>query len=103
MKKIIQMRDDIVFHIKLFPLPTHPQAYEKAKIILCNRSLKLLEEAFEKKELKGKTCNTDAIDKNIELGRRIGITGTPAYILPDGRIETGYRPAEELIRLITKG
>mgnify|MGYP001773843174 CR=1 FL=1 len=102
MKKIVQMRDDIVFYIKLFPLNIHPQAYEKSKIIVCNKSLRLLEDAFEKKELKAKTCNTDVIDKNIELGRRLGISGTPAYILPDGRLETGYRPAEEFIRIITK-
>lgn len=96
------MREDIVFYIKLFPLNIHPGAYEKSKIIVCEKSLKLLEDAFEKKELKGKSCNTDALEKNLELGKRIGISGTPAFILPDGRIETGYRPAEELIRLITK-
>ncbi len=102
MKKIVEARNDIVFYIKLFPLNIHPGAYEKSKIIACEKSLKLLEDAFQKKELKGKACNTDVIDKNIELAKRLGISGTPAYILPDGRLETGYRTAEELIRLITK-
>ncbi len=102
MKKIVQMRNDIVFYIKLFPLNIHPGAYEKSKIIVCERSIKLLEDAFDKKELKGKTCNTDAVDKNIELAQRLGISGTPAYVLPDGKLSTGYRPAEELIKIITK-
>jgi len=102
MKKIVETRKDIVFFIKLFPLNIHPGAYEKSKIIVCEKSLKLLEDAFQKKEIKGRSCDTDVVDKNIELAKRLGIRGTPAYILPDGRLETGYRPAEELIRLITK-
>ncbi len=101
MKKILNMRSDIAFYIKLFPLKIHPQAYEKSRIIVCERSLKLLEAAYEGKEVKGKRCNTKEIDKNLELGNRLGINGTPAIILPNGRIHQGYLPAEELIRLIT--
>ncbi len=102
MKTIIKNRKDIVFYIKLFPLSIHKDAYRKSKIIVCERSLKLLDEAMEGKEIKGRECNTDIIDKNISLAKSLGITGTPAIILPDGRLISGYRTANELIKLIDK-
>ncbi len=39
MKEVISRRKDIAFYIKLFPLvQLHPQAYDKAKAIVCDRS-----------------------------------------------------------------
>ncbi len=102
MKTIIKKRNDIVFYIKLFPLSIHKDAYRKSRIIICERSLKLLDDAMEGKEINGRECNTDIIDKNISLANSLGISGTPAIILPDGRLISGYRTAEELIKLIDK-
>ena len=42
----------------------------------------------------------DAVDKGFELGRKIGIRGTPAIFLPDGRLLEGYVPANQLIKII---
>jgi thiol:disulfide interchange protein DsbC len=102
MKKVIEKRKDIAFYIKLFPLPMHKDAYAKAKAIVCEKSLSLLEDAFEKKQLPAPKCETSAIDDNIKLAQKLGITGTPAIIMPDGRLIPGYLEADALIKQIEK-
>jgi thiol:disulfide interchange protein DsbC len=100
MKQIVKDRNDIVFFIKMFPLKMHPNAFEKSKSIVCGKSLKLLEDAFEGKALPPANCPANAVAENVKLGEKLGITGTPAIILPDGAIVPGFKPAAELIRLI---
>jgi thiol:disulfide interchange protein DsbC len=102
MKKIIQERKDIAFYIKLFPLKSHPEAYEKSKAIVCEKSLALLEDAYEKKPLPKPKCETRAIDENIALTGKLGINSLPSLILPDGRVVRGYKDAETLKELIGK-
>jgi thiol:disulfide interchange protein DsbC len=102
MKKVIKERKDIVFFIKMFPLKMHAGAYDKAKAIVCEKSLALLEDAFQNKPLPKPKCKTTALDENINLAEKLGITGTPALILPDGRVITGYRDASALKQIIDK-
>jgi len=102
MKKIIAERKDIAFYIKLYPLPMHTQAYEKAKSIVCAKTVKALEDAFEGKSLPKATCKSTEVDDNIKLAQELGITGTPAIILPSGIMIPGYRDADALIKAITK-
>ena len=100
LKQIIGKRKDISFYIKLFPLEMHKDAYWKSKSIVCNKSLQLLEDCFNIKQIEKKDCETTEIDNNIKLAKSLGITGTPAIILPDGRLRMGALPEEELISLI---
>jgi thiol:disulfide interchange protein DsbC len=102
MKKILEKRKDIVFFIKMYPLPMHPNAYWKAKSIVCKKSLKMLEDNFEQKEIEKAECATTAIDDNMKLAAQLGINGTPASVLPDGRIISGALEAAALIEQITK-
>ena len=102
MKKVTEKRKDIVFYIKLFPLPMHKEAYAKAKAIVCEKSLSLLEEAFAKKQIPKPTCETSAIDDNIKLAEKLGINGAPAMIMPDGRLVSGYMEADAIIKQIEK-
>jgi thiol:disulfide interchange protein DsbC len=37
------------------------------------------------------------VDAQYELGKTIGVSGTPAIVLPSGEILPGYMPAERLI------
>ena len=102
MKKIIEERKDVAFYIKLFPLKMHPDAYEKSKAIVCQKSLALLEQAYEKKPLPKATCETTIIDDNIKLAERLRINSLPTMILPDGRVISGYKDAESIKALIGK-
>ena len=100
MKKIVQERKEIAFYIKMFPLKNHPAAYDKAKAILCEKSLNLLAEAHEGKPLPKPSCETTVIDENIRLAEKLGISGVPTLVFPDGRVITGYKDAKTLINLI---
>jgi len=103
MKKVLEKRKDIVFFIKLYPLvKIHPKAYEKSKAIVCEKSLKLLEDAFAKKELPKAKCETSAIDENIKLAESLGIFGTPAIIFPDGSKASGAMAADAIIQRIDR-
>lgn len=99
-KKIAAKRTDVAFYVKMYPLAMHPGAYEKSKSIVCQKSLKLLDDAFAGKKLPKAECVTDEIDNNIKLAEGFGISGTPAMILPDGRLVPGYVPADVLLGLI---
>ena len=101
LKKALEERKDIAFYIKLFPLvKLHPDAFWKSKSIICNKSLKLLEDNFEKKTIPRPSCETDVIDNNIKLAASLGISGTPALIFSDGSVHSGYLEAEDLLRKI---
>jgi thiol:disulfide interchange protein DsbC len=100
MKKIIEERKDIAFYLKMDPLKIHPEAYQKSKAIVCEKSLALLEQAFEKKPLPKPKCDTTAVDESIKLAEKLGISGVPASILPDGRIISGFKDAKTFLGLI---
>lgn len=101
MKKIIEERKDIVFSIKMLPLPKiHPGAYDKAKAIVCEKSMTLLEDAYDKKQLPKPSCETTVVDENIRLAEKLGISSLPTLVFPDGRVISGYKDAKSLINLI---
>jgi len=102
MKKVITERKDIAFYIILYPLPMHKDAYDKAKAILCEKSLDLLDAAFEKKPLPKPSCDTKAVDENLKLAEKLGITGTPAVIFPDGTLIPGAMEADAIIQQIDR-
>ena len=98
----MEKRKDVAFYIMLFPLPMHQDAARKSKAILCEKSLSLLEDAFDKKQIPDPKCDTTAVEDNIKLGQRLGISGTPAVIFPDGMNVPGAMSAEDIIKKIDK-
>jgi thiol:disulfide interchange protein DsbC len=101
MKKFLDERKDIAFYIKMLPLlKVHPGAYEKAKAIVCEKSLILLEDAYEKKQVPKPNCETTVVDENIRLAEKLGISALPTLVLPDGRVVAGYKDAKDLINII---
>lgn len=98
-KEILKKNNDIAFYIKLFPLVNlHPQAYEKSRAIMCKKSLTLLDDAIEGKNVANGSCDTKALDENIKLAAKLGIAGTPAIILPDGKLIPGFVDAAALMK-----
>jgi thiol:disulfide interchange protein DsbC len=100
LEMVVQERQDIAFHILLYPLAMHKEAYWKSKSILCNRSLKMLEEAFAQRPIPRTECETKDIDNNIRLAETLGISGTPTLVAPDGRVHSGMMPAKQIIEFI---
>lgn len=46
------------------------------------------------------SCDTTAVTKNVELGKKLKISGTPTMFLADGSRIGGYLPAAELERAL---
>ena len=63
------------------------------------QSLSNLKKGEEIKELE---CSNPVSD-HFRKGSLLGITGTPTIILEDGRMFSGYMPANELIKIIENG
>jgi thiol:disulfide interchange protein DsbC len=102
LKKVVAERNDIAFFIKMFPLPMHKDAAEKSKTIVCEKSLAVLDAAFEKKPVAKPKCKTSAVEDNLALGKKLGIAGTPTLVMPDGRVVSGFKDANALKASIDK-
>lgn len=100
LKVVVRREPDIAFLIKLYPLKMHPNAYGKAKSIICARSMELLELSLAGKPLPPPTCNTKAVDQTIALAPDLGIQSTPTLVLPNGLVMPGYKTADDLIKRI---
>jgi len=101
MKKIIEERKDVAFYIMMYPLKTiHPDAYKKSKAIVCEKSIALLEDAFEKKPIPEPKCETTVVDENLKLAEKLGVSSAPTLILPDGKVLPGYKDAKTLLNMI---
>lgn len=102
LKKLAQIAPDVAIYIMPYPLPMHPGAYDKARAILESKSRDVLDEAFEGKDVPKPTKEESKarIDANIKFGNANGITGTPTFVLPDGKIEVGGRDAESLKKML---
>jgi thiol:disulfide interchange protein DsbC len=99
-EELKQIKDLQVF---FFLYPLAPASYEKARSIWCsNDRVKALEETYQGKELKSPSCDTTAINKNMEFGRRLFVDSTPTLFFQNGKIMEGYvlpDTLENLLRL----
>jgi thiol:disulfide interchange protein DsbC len=89
-------RKDVTRHIFLFPLAAmHPNAEAKARQIFCAEDRgKAYEEAMTGKldDMKFTPCKSDAAEELLkahkEIGSRLGVTGTPLFLI-DGQFIFG--------------
>lgn len=51
----------------------------------------------------GKTECANPIERNVALGQKLNINGTPTLIAADGRVLPGAAPIEQLNQWIEKG
>ena len=92
------MAQGIEVNYLLYPRngPTSP-SWAKAEKVWCaddrNEALTFakVDKSFESHE-----CDPSMVSKHYALGRDIGLTGTPAIVLSDGTLVSGYMPPEPL-------
>jgi thiol:disulfide interchange protein DsbC len=98
LKKLVAMDKSVAVYIKMFPLKLHPNAYDKARVILGSNSLEMLDRAFMGEKLRepGVKDTQGPVDKTIQVAESLGIKGTPALVLSDGSVVTGFRDAGEI-------
>lgn len=100
MNRVIAEKKNVAFFIKMLPLKIHPNAREKAKAIVCEKSAQLLEDSLAGRPIPKPSCETDQIEKNEAAAERLGIRSTPTMILPDGRVVSGYRTAQKILEYL---
>ncbi|HJV66712.1 MAG TPA: DsbC family protein [Geomonas sp.] len=102
LQKLVSMEPDLTIYIKMFPLKMHPHAYDKARVILGEKSLKLLEKSYAGEALPtpGPHDGKQAVDRTMQFAESVGINATPTLVLPDGRIAPGYREAKAVKELL---
>ena len=87
----IKTLSDVTIYTFLMPIQSlHPEARGKAIAVWCSEdrvsawhALMWRDEAFSAKE-----C-VHPVDRNIELGERLGVAGTPTLVAADGRVLPG--------------
>lgn len=104
MKRVVAKRNDIAFAVILYPLPMHKDAPRKAQSILCSRSIKMLDDAYEGKTVPDPSadCSTAAMERNKAIVQTLQPEGTPTLIRDDGTVMFGFLPEEQLLDWIDK-
>jgi thiol:disulfide interchange protein DsbC len=101
-KQVVARDPEVAFFIRVYSRNNNPKSVEKARAIVCGKkdSAILLEDAFAGKKLPAAKCETKAVEETASLARKLGITGTPAMVMPDGRVISGYMQADALQKLL---
>lgn len=101
--KELQGVKDVTIYTFLYPILA-PDSTEKSKNIWCakDRGKAWTDWMVEAKVPAAATCDTAAIDKNLALGRKLRIQGTPTLFLTDGSRIGGYVPAAELEKTLAQ-
>lgn len=76
--------------------------YDELKSIWCAKdNQQALTDAKNGKAVQQASC-ANKVAQHYELGQSFGINGTPALILPDGRLIPGYQPAAALVAALSQ-
>lgn len=99
-KEIAQM-DNLTLYTFLFPILS-ADSTEKSRNIWCakDRAKAWNDWILDAKKPAAAKCDSAVVDRNVELGRKLRINGTPTIFLADGRRLGGYLPAAELEQVL---
>lgn len=79
------------------------RSYKKIVSVWCSDDrAKAMTDSKNGLEVEAKTCD-NPVDRQFNLGQVIGVRGTPAIYLEDGRVIAGYMPASRLSMQLQKG
>lgn len=95
--------NDVTIYIFPYPLPMHPDAGRKSKLVWCSKDrLQAWKDMMLRNRLPegGRSDCDHPVDKNLALGERLRIDSTPALILGDGRRVQGYMEAERIEQML---
>lgn len=60
------------------------------------------ENAYKGKEIIPANSMVPYVNQQFTVGKQLGISGTPAIVLPNGQLVSGYVPADKLIEILNK-
>lgn len=76
-------------------------AYELSAVWCAENRNKALTDAKTGVQISSQECD-DPVERHYALGQAIGVQGTPAIFLENGKAVPGYFPPDELIRIVNK-
>ncbi|RMH81016.1 MAG: DsbC family protein [Acidobacteria bacterium] len=82
-----------------FPLPIHPEAFGKSVAVICDKKgFKEYTEGYTSQNQceEGKK----AVQSNLELMQKLGVSGTPTFIGMNGKVHSGLPTEEDLNKLV---
>ncbi len=96
-EKDLQNVDNVTVHLFLYPILS-PDSAEKSRNIWCakDRAKEWEDHMVRDKTTPAASCDTAAIQRNLALGRKYKITGTPTIIFQDGARVPGAISAQEV-------
>ncbi len=88
----LQGMSDVTIYTFLYPILS-PDSAEKSKAIWCSkdRSKAYYDLMLSGVQPTGGKCDTSAVDKNVALGRKLGVDGTPTSFTASGQRIVGAR------------
>ncbi|MBK1681628.1 DsbC family protein [Rhodocyclus tenuis] len=96
--KEVTRLENVTMYVFLLPILS-PDSLDKSKQIWCSadRSKAWADWMIDGKSPSGKgDCDTSAVQKNVELGRKLGINGTPTIFFADGERIPGAVPLAKI-------
>lgn len=102
LRKLEKIAPDVAIFVMLDPLPMHPRAYDKARVVLETNTQEILDMAFSGKEVPKPVMDDSKkrIDANINFAKASGVSGTPTMVMPDGKLNAGVMDAETLKKML---
>jgi thiol:disulfide interchange protein DsbC len=95
-EQTLQQLDDVTIYVFMFPV-IRPELAEHSKAVWCSpdRAKAWLDIALRGKPPTTKASCTTPVDRNLQLGRSLGVNSTPTLIFADGqRVAGGLRLAD---------
>jgi thiol:disulfide interchange protein DsbC len=99
-QEIVKM-DDVTVHVFMLPIIS-PESGPLARAVWCSPDRAKAWMDLMLKDIKPTANGTCAnpIDRNLELGQKFRVTGTPTLIFVDGQRLSGWRPAAQLSKML---
>ena len=102
-EKDLEKVDNVTIHTFLYPI-LGPDSNEKAKNIWCAKDKSITWQDWMVREQlpKAGSCDTAAIERNLELGRKYKISGTPTLVFSDGARVPGAISTAQIEKHLTE-
>lgn len=100
-EKALQQVDDITIYVFMYPV-IRPELSEQSKAVWCSpdRAKAWLDLALRQKPPTIAAACENPVEKNLQLGRNLGVSATPTLILPTGEKISGGMEADDLRHLL---
>ena len=100
-EQTLQQIDDITIYVFMFPV-IRPELAEQSKAVWCSpdRAKAWLDVALRGKPPPAKANCANPVEKNVELGRSLGVNSTPTLVLGNGERVTGGLSRADLVDVL---